>query len=163
VTGVPAGPPADQLVALRGELWQRHVSLQGMDPADGRYDDAGAELIDLTTELLRVEAEVAEGKRAARRRAGRIGFIAAGVLLAAAVALAVAAPVLGVLVSRAAAVAALLVMAVVLVVTIVVRRRNALDRPPTARARSVTPSGSPAQAEPERVDVELDRAGSDRD
>jgi hypothetical protein len=167
VTGVPAGPPADQLVALRGELWQRHVSLQGMDPGDGRYDDAGAELVDLTAELLRVEAEVAEGKRAARRRAGRIGFTAAGVLLAAAVALAVAAPVLGVLIARAAAGAALLVMVAVLVVTIVVRRRNGLDRPTTARARSVNPSGSPAPDQPDgveldRVDVELDRAGSDR-
>ena len=158
MTGVPAGPPADQLVALRGELWQRHVLLQGMDPSDTRYDDAGAELVDLTAELLRVEAEVTEAKRAARRRAGRIGFTAAGLLLVAAVALAVAAPVLGVLISRAAAGAALLVMVVVLVVTTVVRRRNALDRPPKARTRPVTPSGAPG--EPDRVG--LDQAGSDQ-
>jgi hypothetical protein len=160
VAGVPSSPPADQLVALRGELWQRHVLLQGMDPADSRYDDAGAELVDLTADLLRVEAEVAEARRAARRRAGRIGFTAAGVLLAAAVALALSAPMLGLLISRAAAGAALLVMVTVLVVTVMIRRRNAQDRPSTARARSVTPSGSPAPAEPDRV--ELDRAGSDQ-
>jgi hypothetical protein len=128
VTGAPGVAPAAQLVALRGELWQRHVLLQGMDRDDEHYEDASLELLELTAELLRVEAEVGEVKRAARRRAGRIGFSVASVLLLAAGACAMAAPVLGVLTSQVAAGSVLLLAAVVLAVTVAVRRRNAPER-----------------------------------
>jgi len=127
------------LVALRGELWQRHVLLQTMDQGDERYDEATAELLDLTAELLRVEAEVSEIKRAARQRAGRIGFGIAGVLLLAAIGLALAAPVLGLFVSRVAAGSVLLVVVVVSVATLAVRRRNAPDRVARGRSRSAIP------------------------
>jgi hypothetical protein len=136
VAGAPRVAPAGQLVALRGELWQRHVLLQGMDRDDERYEDASIELLDLTAELLRVEAEVGEVKRAARSRAGRIGFSAAAVLLLAAAALAVAAPVLGVLISQVAAGSVLLLVVVVLAVTVAVRRRNAPERAADGRGTS---------------------------
>jgi len=137
VAGVPRVAPAGQLVALRGELWQRHVLLQSMDRDDERYEDASIELLDLTAELLRVEGEVGEAKRAVRGRTGRIGFSVAAVLLLAAAALAVAAPVLGLLVSRVAAGSVLLLVVVVLAVTVVVRRRNAPERPPNGRGAPV--------------------------
>lgn len=139
MAGVPRVAPAGQLVALRGELWQRHVLLQSMDRDDERYADASIELLDLTAELLRVEADVGEAKRAVRGRAGRIGFSVAAVLMLAAAALAVAAPVLGLLVSRVAAGSVLLLVVVVLAVTVVVRRRNAPERAPEGR-------GAPAAA-----------------
>jgi len=149
VTGAPPGTPAEQLVAVRGELWQRHVLLQDMDRADARYDDASAELLGLTAELLRVEAEVTEVRRAARRRAGRIGFITAAVLLLGAVGIALAAPVLGVLVSRIAAGGVLLVVVVVLLATIVVRRRHSPDR--IWRTTGRTPTLAGTDPEPNRV------------
>lgn len=139
MVGAPGVAPAGQLVALRGELWQRHVLLQTMDQDDDRYEDATAELLDLTAELLRVEAEVSEIKRAARQRAGRIGFSIAGVLLLAAIGLALAAPVLGLFVSRVAAGSVLLAVVVVSVATLAVRRRNAPDRVARGRSRSVIP------------------------
>jgi hypothetical protein len=139
VVGAPGVAPAGQLVALRGELWQRHVALQTMDQDDDRYEDATAELLDLTAELLRVEAEVSEIKRAARQRAGRIGFSIAGVLLLAAIGLALAVPVLGLFVSRVAAGSVLLAVVVVSVGTLAVRRRNAPDRVARGRSRSVIP------------------------
>jgi hypothetical protein len=139
VVGAPGVAPAGQLVALRGELWQRHVLLQTMDQDDDRYEDATAELLDLTAELLRVEAEVSEIQRAARQRAGRIGFSIAGVLLLAAIGLALAAPVLGLFVSRVAAGSVLLAVVVVSVGTLAVRRRNAPDRVARGRSRNVIP------------------------
>jgi len=139
VTGAPGVAPAGQLVALRGELWQRHVLLQTMDQGDDRYEDATAELLDLTAELLRVETEVSEIKRAARQRAGRIGFSIAGVLLLAAIGFALAAPVLGLFVSRVAAGSVLLAVVVVSVGTLAVRRRNAQDRVAEGRSRNVIP------------------------
>jgi hypothetical protein len=142
VAGAPRVAPAGQLVALRGELWQRHVLLQTMDQGDDRYEDATAELLDLTAELLRVEAEVGEIKRAARRRAGRIGFSIAGVLLLGATGLALAAPVLGLFVSRVAAGSVLLAVVVVSVGTLAVRRRNAPDRVASGRRRNVIPAVS---------------------
>jgi hypothetical protein len=116
--------PVPRLVALRGELWQRHSRLQTMDRDDADYDERGAELIELTAELLRVEAEVAEVSRAARRRVSRTGFAIAIVLLLVAVTLGLAAPVLGQLPSRIGAAAALLAVLVVLMVTTVARRQH---------------------------------------
>jgi hypothetical protein len=142
VASAPGVAPAGQLVALRGELWQRHVLLQTMDQGDERYDEATAELLDLTAELLRVEAEVSEIKRAARQRAGRIGFGIAGVLLLGATGLALAVPVLGLFVSRLAAGSVLLAVVVVSVATLAVRRRNAPDRVASGRSRNVIPAVS---------------------
>ena len=139
MAGAPGVAPAGQLVALRGELWQRHVLLQTMDQGDDRYEDATAELLDLTAELLRVESEVSEIKRAARQRAGRIGFSIAGVLLLVATGLALATPVLGLFVSRVAAGSVLLAVVVVSVGTLAVRRRNAPDRVARGRSRNVIP------------------------
>jgi hypothetical protein len=139
VAGAPGVAPAAQLVALRGELWQRHVLLQSMDQGDDRYEEATAELLGLTTELLRVEAEVSQIKRAARGRAGRIGFSIAGGLLLGAIGLALAAPVLGLFVSRVAAGSVLLAAVAVLVGTLAVRRRNAPDRVAKGRGRNVIP------------------------
>jgi hypothetical protein len=142
VAGAPGVAPADQLVALRGELWQRHVLLQSMDQGDDRYEDATAELLHLTGELLRVESDVGEIKRAARRRAGRIGFAVAGVLLLGAIGLALASPVLGLPVSRVAAGSVLLIAVVVFAATLVVRRRNSVGRIANGRGRDVPPAGS---------------------
>ena len=154
MAGVPRGAPAGQLVALRGELWQRHVLLQGMARDDEGYENASIELLDLTAELLRVEAEVGKVKRAARGRAGRIGFSLAVLLLLGAVAFAVAAPALGVLISRVAAGSALLLVVVVLAVTLLVRRRNAPERATDGRAApaaAAVPGTAPATApEPAR-------------
>jgi len=150
VAGAQRVAPAGQLVALRGELWQRHVLLQGMDRDDEGYEHASIELLDLTAELLRIEAEVGEVKRAARNRAGRIGFSAAAVLLLAAVAFAVAAPALGVLTSQVAAGSVLLLAVVVLAVTVAVRRRNAPERAADGR-------GTPSAAEVPGTAPELAR------
>jgi hypothetical protein len=137
------------LVALRGELWQRHVLLQSMDRDDERYEDASIELLDLTAELLRVEAEVGAATRAVRSRAGQIGFSVAAVLLVGAVAFAAAAPALGVLISRAAAGSVLLLVVVVLAVTVVVRRRNTPERVADGRGAPATGvPGAPTGAVP---------------
>jgi hypothetical protein len=146
VASAPGVAPAGQLVALRGELWQRHVLLQTMDQGDERYDEATAELLDLTAELLRVEAEVSEIKRAARQRAGRIGFGIAGVLLLGATGLALAVPVLGLFVSRVAAGSVLLAVVVVSVGTLAVRRRNAPARVVSGRSRNVSLSSGSGTA-----------------
>ena len=148
MAGGPGVAAAGQLVALRGELWQRHVLLQSMDRDDERYEDASVELLDLTAELLRVEAEVDEAKRAVRSRAGRIGFSMAAVLLLGAVAFAVAAPALGVLISRVAAGSVLLLVVVVLAVTVVVRRRNTPERVAGGRGAPAAVPGAPTGAVP---------------
>jgi hypothetical protein len=146
--------PVPRLVALRGELWQRHSRLQTLDHHDADYDEQGAELIELTAELLRVEAEVAEVSRAARRRVSRTGFAVATVLLLVAVALGLAAPVVGQLPSRIGAAAALLAVFVVLLVTAMARRRHSPTHvgPGTDQAHAAPGSGPgpepPSTAEP---------------
>lgn len=147
--GAPAcpGDPAERLVALRGELWQRHTRLQTVDREEARYDEQSDALIELTAELLRVEAEVAEAGRAARRRVGRIGFAVATVLLFAAVGSFLAAPVLGTHASRIGAGAALAAVVVVLAITALVRSRywpGLLSR--AMRRRPTSPEPSPGRA-----------------
>lgn len=114
----------ERLVALRGELWQRHALLRGMDREDVRYEDASSELIELTSALLRAEADVAELVQAARRRISLLGAAVATVLLLAAVALFFARPVIGVLTSRVATGAVLLAVIVTLLVTVLLGRRR---------------------------------------
>src|SRR5262249_8977007 len=71
-------PPA---VALRGELWQRHVELQEMDPASAEYDAAVSKLVALTADLLRAEAEAREVRKGVRRGFGQVLYYLGAVLL----------------------------------------------------------------------------------
>ncbi len=48
---------ADRVAGLRGELWRRHALLHQLDEADPRYEQAVAEVLDLTAEFLVAEAE----------------------------------------------------------------------------------------------------------
>lgn len=70
----------ERAVALRGELWQRHVSLRDIRPGGDDYDEAVEELVELTTALLEAEAEAKT--RAAHRRPARIGPVLSYLLAA---------------------------------------------------------------------------------
>lgn len=86
----------ERAATLRGELWQRHVSLRDIQPRSDDYDDAVEELVELTTALLEAEAEAKA--QAAHRRPARIGrvlsFLLAALCAAGAVLLALFAPAL---------------------------------------------------------------------
>jgi hypothetical protein len=130
---------AHRLAALRGELWERHATLRTLNPDDDEYADATARVLDLTSQLLGLEAEAAAGAHRSGRRARHIGFAVVGLLLAAAVALAVAAAALAVPAATVAAGAALLLAALAFGVTWWVRRRGAVRIAPADRSAAGRP------------------------
>src|SRR5262249_14152369 len=88
-----SGQPA---AALRGELWQRHLRLQDMDPASAEYDAAVSALLDLTVDLLRAEFDAGQQRGLAWRRLTRFLYnLGAALLAMAIVAAAMALPAIG--------------------------------------------------------------------
>lgn len=144
-TDEPATSSAQRAVALRGELWQRHVRLRELDTGGADYDDAVIELVDLTTELLGAEAAMAQEQRSTPRRTNRLLYAALGVLLLAVIVLLV----LAALAVRASvplwALVSLLVVIAALAVMLMLRRRDRAIAPPTTAPDAAPPAPSAAE------------------
>lgn len=148
MAAAPSGP-AHRLAALRGELWDRHATMRTLNPDDAEYEDASARVLDLTTELLGLEAEAAADSRSVHRRAGQVGFAVCALLLATAVALAVASQALR-LPAAAVAAASLLALAVlVFAVTWWIRRRGVPPTPDVPTGGSDGPGAEAPVTDPE--------------
>ena len=117
--------------------------MRTLNPDDAEYEAASARVLDLTTELLGLEAEADADSRSVHRRAGHVGFAVCALLLATAVALAVASQALR-LPAAAVAAASLLGLAVlVFAVTWWFRRRGVPRTPAVPTGGS---DGSDAEA-----------------
>ena len=75
-------------VRLRARLWKQHVRLQELDPSSAEYQQVGDEVLELTADLIRVEAARSHETRAARRRTGALLYGVGAALLLAAIVLA---------------------------------------------------------------------------
>jgi hypothetical protein len=146
--GSPAASSGQRAVALRGELWQRHVQLRELHPETAEYPDAVDQLLKLTAELLRAEAEAAEARRHARRRASRMLYcLAAAAIVITLVLVGLTAPAEGSWVVRWVLVA--MISAAVLAVTFLLLRWYRTADAPIESANNARFVQAPVSGEPD--------------